>query len=269
MARHKGKVESGVKYVKNNGLKGHTFSSLQQQNQHLLDWEQAVADTRIHGTTRKQVGRIFEDVERSSLQALPIERFPFFHEGQRSVHRDGHVEVDKAYYSVPPEYTTRQVWVRWDSRVVRIFNRRMEQIALHGKQEPGRFSTQGEHIHSEKITAAERGTTYLLTKARSIGPQTAVWAEAMIAARGVAGVRVLMGLLNLAKLHSCELIEQACAVAVTYQAYRLRTIKELIKRKAPPQEQFDFLQEHSLIRPLGEYGQLVQESFRKERGCHE
>ena len=199
------------------------------------------------------------------MQALPTERFPFFHEVQLREHRDGHFEVDNAYYSLPPEYVTRQVWVRWDSRLVRIFNRRMEQIALHGKHEAGRFSTQGAHIHTEKITAAERGTTYLLGKARSIGPQTALWAEAMIAARGVAGVRVLMGLLNLAKLHSCELIEQACAVAVTYQAYRLRTVKELIKRKAPPQEQFDFLQEHPLSRPLGEYGQLVQESFRKER----
>ncbi len=136
---------------------------------------------------------------------------------------------------------------------------------MHSKQEPGRFSTQREHIHTEKITIAERGTTYLLTKARSIGPQTAVWAEAMIAARGIAGVRVLVGLLNLAKVHSCELIEQASAVAVTYQAYRLRTLKELIKRKAPPQTQFDFLQEHALIRPLSEYGQLVQESLRKER----
>jgi hypothetical protein len=126
--------------------------------------------------------------------------------------------VDKAYYSVPPEHTTRQVWVRWDSRLVRIFNRRMQQIALHGKHEPGRFSTQRDHIHTEKITTAERGTTYLLTKARSIGPQTALWAEAMLAARGVAGVRVLVGLLNLARLHSCELIEKACAVAVTYPA---------------------------------------------------
>ena len=102
--RHKGKIESGVDYVKSNALKGHSFSSLEEENQHLLTWETTVADLRIHGTIRQQVGKLFADVERAALQPLPVERFPFFHEGQRAVHRDGHVEVEKAYYSVPPEY---------------------------------------------------------------------------------------------------------------------------------------------------------------------
>jgi hypothetical protein len=80
-------------------------------------------------------------VERPALQTLPAARFPFFHEAERRVHRDGHVEVDKAYYSVPPEYLSRTLWVRWDARIVRIFNDRFEQIALHVKHEAGRFST--------------------------------------------------------------------------------------------------------------------------------
>ena len=102
--RHKGKIESGVNYVQENGLKGHGFTSLEEENEHLLHWETTVADTRIHGTIRKQVGKLFQEVERAALQPLPMERFPFFQEGKRIVHRDGHVEVAKAYYSVPPEY---------------------------------------------------------------------------------------------------------------------------------------------------------------------
>jgi transposase len=101
--RHKGKIESGVGYVKGNALKGHVFHSLEEENRHLLDWETTVADLRIHGTIRQQVGKLFAEVERLALQPLPVERFPFFHESQRTVHRDGHVEVDRAYYSVPPE----------------------------------------------------------------------------------------------------------------------------------------------------------------------
>ena len=97
--RHKGKVESGVKYVKGNALKGREFTSLAEENQFLLDWETQVADTRIHGTTKRQVSRLFEEHEREALSPLPRDRFPFFHEGRRTVHRDGHVEVDKAYYS--------------------------------------------------------------------------------------------------------------------------------------------------------------------------
>ena len=125
-----------------------------------------MADTRIHGTIRKQVGKLFQEVERAALQPLPVERFPFFHEGKRIVHRDGHVEVAKAYYSVPPEYLGHTLWVRWDLRLVRIFNGRMEQIAVHVRQEPGRFSTQDRHIAAEKRSGVERGAVYLLGRVR-------------------------------------------------------------------------------------------------------
>jgi len=265
MPRHKGKVERGIGYVQDNALKGRSFSSLHEQNSHLLEWERSVADTRIHGTTRKQVGKIFREVERAALLPLPVSRFAFFHEARRKVNRDGHVEVDKAYYSVPPEYLGRQVWARWDGRVVRIFNGRMEQIALHIQHEAGRFSTQPVHIPRAKRSGIERGATWLLGKIRLIGPQTSRWAEQMLAQRGIEGVRVLMGLLNLANRHTSEAIEQACQIASTHGAYRLRTIRALIKRQGAKQEGFAFLDEHPIIRSLREYGELVHTAFHQEQ----
>src|SRR5205823_5313852 len=132
--RHKGKVERGIDYVKENGLKGHCFADLAAENRHLAEWEKGVADTRIHGTTRQQVGRVYQQVERAALLPLPAERFPFFHEQLRSVHRDGHVAVAQAYYSVPPEYVGRQVWVRWDAHLIKIFNQRQVPLAVHARQ---------------------------------------------------------------------------------------------------------------------------------------
>ena len=114
--RHKGKVERGVDYVQENALKGRQFSSLREQNDHRLHWETTVADTRIHGTTCQQASKVFQENERRMLGTLPLERFPCFQEGQRIVSRDGHVAVDKSYYSVPPAYLGRTLWVRWDSR---------------------------------------------------------------------------------------------------------------------------------------------------------
>ena len=264
MPRHKGKVERNVGYVQSNALKGRTFASLADQNRHLLEWETQTADTRIHGTTRKQVRRAFEDVEQGALLPLPIERFGFFHESKRKVNRDGHVEVDKAYYSVPPEYLGHSVWVRWDSRVVRVFNHRFEQIAMHVKHEPGQFSTESRHIPRQKRSGIERGATHLLNRASLIGMNTGRWAEQMVQQRGVQGVRVLMGLLNLANRHSYDQIEQACEIALTHGAYRLRTIRELIKRQGDKQEQFEFIDEHPIIRSLSDYGDLVHTAFTKE-----
>lgn len=259
--RHKGKVERGIAYVKDNALKGRSFASLAEQNRHLLDWEGRVADTRIHGTTRKQVGKVFAEVERPALGPLPAGRFGFFREAQRSVHRDGHVEVDKAYYSVPPEYVGRRLWVRWDGRLVRVFNQRMEQVAVHAQLEAGRFSTQDRHIHSRKISAVERGTGHLLRRAELIGENAERWARAMLEARGIRGVRVLVGLVNLAGCHSDEQIDRACGLALGHNAFRLRTIRELIRRGGDRQESFDFLAEHEIIREMTAYGQLVRTAF--------
>ncbi len=75
--RHKGKVKKGIDYVQDNALKGHTFGSLAEENQHLQDWEQRIADTRIHGTTRQQVHLLFEE-EKPHLTPLPAGRFPSF-----------------------------------------------------------------------------------------------------------------------------------------------------------------------------------------------
>jgi transposase len=260
--RHKGKVEKAVDYVQDNALKGRRFASLQEQNLFLLDWELTVADTRIHGTTRRQVGKHFTDVERGALVSLPLEPFPSFREGRRIVHRDGHVEVEHAYYAVPPEYLAREVWVRWDGRMVRVFNERMQPIAVHTRQEPGRFSTPRQFIASEKISGVERGAAWLLNKVTTrLGPHSTTWAQAMVEARGVEGVRVLQGLLSLAGRHPSSAIEQACEVATSYGAYHLRTIRTLIERQAPKQEVLSFLSEHPVIRSMSEYGQFVHDAF--------
>jgi transposase len=184
--RHKGKIKRGVGYVQSNALKGRRFASLAAQNEFLLEWETSVADCRIHGTTRRQVGLVFREIELPALRPLPAERFPLFHEAQRIVHRDGHVSVERAYYSVPVENLTSTVWVRWDARLVRVFNHRLEQIAIHAKQPPGKFSTQRAHIAAEKINGVERGAAWLLMKASSLGFLTSdvpAWRTAILVSR--------------------------------------------------------------------------------------
>lgn len=263
--RHKGKIERGIGYVQDNALKGRVFKSLEEQNRFLLHWETHVADKRIHGTTRKQVEKVFEELERPALLGLPPDRFPYFKEAPRKVHRDGHVEVDKAYYSVPPEYVGREVWARWDSRLVRVFNSRFEEIAVHVKKEPGRFSTAAAHIALEKISAVERGATALLRRATLIGPNANRWAEAMLEARGVMGVRVLQGLLSLVKKYDAKEIDKSCECALSYGAFRLKSLRTLLKR-SDKQERLEFMDEHPVIRSMAEYGRIVTVSFNEEGG---
>lgn len=167
--RHKGKIEAGIKFAQSNALRGRQFDSLAAQNAFLTEWERTIADTRIHGTIRQQVGAYFLQAERAALRPLPASLFPCFEEAKRIVHRDGHVAFRQSYYSTPPEYVGREVWLRAETRVVRIFNLRFEPIAVHARAEPGRFATAEAHLHSAKRTIVERGADYLLERCRLLG----------------------------------------------------------------------------------------------------
>jgi len=251
--RHKGKVESGVNYAQENAVKGRTFESLGAQNVFLAEWERSVADTRIHGTVRQQVGALFEASERAALQALPPSLFPSFHEARRKVHRDGHVEYAKAYYSVPPEFYGREVWVRAESALVRIFFR------SHGADRPARPRRSRPVPHRRRAypsPQAQRGGAragHLLQQCQLIGAHSGAWATAMLDQRGVEGLRVLQGLLQLARKHPVAQVERATATAFRQGTWRLAAVRSLIEAGDGQAIQLDFLQEHPLIRSLDHY----------------
>jgi transposase len=264
--RHKGKIERGIGYVKGNALRGRTFASLADQNQHLQTWEATVADTRIHGTTRRQVKEVFEQAEKPALLPLPACRFDLFQEALRSVHRDGHVQIKGAYYSAPPEYLGQQLWARWDGRMVRLLDQKMRPVAVHAQVPAGAFSTLDAHLLPEKISGIERGATWLLHRVESIGPHATAWAQAMLASRGIEGVRVLMGLLSLTKKHPRHAVEQACQTTQSHGSYRLRSLRQLIAHQAsaPRQQSFELIQQHPIIRGLGDYEQFVRQAITQQ-----
>jgi hypothetical protein len=173
------------------------------------------------------------------------------------VHRDGHVEIAKAYYSVPPEYTRREVWVRYDGRLVEIFNDNMERLCVHAQKEPGGRSTRREHIPPEKISNPELGNEWMLKKAWNIGDGAHAWAGAMLAERGIAGTRVLNGLLALRKKHKNSAINAGCAKALEAQEFSLKGLRHHIAHAAERQETFTFIGEHPLIRNTAEYDHLI------------
>lgn len=250
----KGKVEAGVKYVKNNALKGKDFSSLAEVNEHLRWWMLNVADKRIHGTTKRQVGSHFEQVERAALGPLPAGLFPSFSEGRRSVHRDSYVEVAGAYYEVPAQFIGREVWVRWDAAMVRVFDPKMTHLASHGRLEKGRFSrtlgvggTRGGPGHS---------IAYYRGRAGAIGGHAAGWADVVIEQEGSAALRRLQGLLALRRKYPDPRLDEAARKARIHGQYSLRQLRQWLE-SPHEQETFSFLQQHELIRNTQTYDALA------------
>jgi len=213
-----------------------------------------VADLRIHGTTKCQVAQRFAE-EQKHLRPLPDSLFPVFTEAPRTVHRDSYVEVAKAYYAVPPEYIGQQVWVRWDTRAVRVFNARWQQVQVHRRLEPGRFS---------KVLGIGGGQgtlqanlEYWSGRARELGGDCAQWSQTLVQQRGIQAIRSLMGLVTLCERHSFRAVNSACAKAAASGAWRLRDVRALLE--APHiQSELSFQPHHPLIRNLSEYGLFIK-----------
>lgn len=245
-----GKVERGVGYTESSALRGRRFESLAEQNQFLQHWNERIARQRIHGTTKRQVWANFLE-EKPSLRPLPAQRFSFFRVGRRTVSTDGHIEVDRAFYSVPDHLLGCEVTVHWDDRVVKVFFRQ-EQVVLHPKQKPGHFQTNPHHLPQRKRYAHLRTEQELLRQARSIGAQAHDWARRALEVRDVLAYRLVRGMISLTRRYTSSVVNEACSKALAHDAFRYRTLVALCKRAAVPQRAL-FSSEHELIRPLSEY----------------
>jgi len=138
----KGKVESGVGHAQKTPLKGQRFESLEQAQAYLDHWEERWADTRIHGTTKRQVAAMFAE-EKPALLPLPVEPFRYYLYGERTVHLDGCVEVEAAYYGAPPGWIGRRVHVQWNAAHVRLIDPLSGQLLReHLRQQRGRHRIQ-------------------------------------------------------------------------------------------------------------------------------
>jgi hypothetical protein len=170
------------------------------------------------------------------------------------VHRDSYVEVERAFYETLPELIGRLVWVRWDSRCVRIFNERMEQVSMHTRIEAGKFSRSlGAGGLNAPVGASCR---YWVSRAAVLGEHCAQWAQAAMDARGPEALRSLMALCGLIKKHSATALNGACAKALKTGTHRLKDVKRFLGDHAE-QTCFGFVEDHPLIRDLKTYSDFI------------
>jgi transposase len=248
----KGKVEAGVGHAKKTPLKGQRFESLDAAQAYLDRWETNWADTRIHGTTKRQVATMFAE-ERPHLLPLPLEPFRFYEYGQRVVNLDGCVEVEAAYYSAPPGWLGRRVPVQWDGLYVRLLHPQTGQLLReHLRQKRGCYRIQ----EQDRSPRTPPSTVQLLNRATRAGTSIGKLCEAIHQRQGQLGVRRILGVLSLAKRFGPVLVEEACAVALELGVHEYHFVRRYLERQ--PALPLTLQQVDPLIRELQQYRDVIQ-----------
>jgi transposase len=262
-ADRKGKVESGVGHAQRTPLAGMRFESLEEAQAYLDRWEARWADTRIHGTTKRQVAAMFAE-ERPHLLPLPAEPFRYYEYGTRVVHLDGHVEVARAYYSVPPGHVGRAVWVQWDARQVRVLSAMNGQLLReHMRHTPGGRRTARE----DRPARTPHGVLDLLRRAQGAGAHIGTLCRAIYEREHDLGARRILGVLALARRFGVAAVEDACAAALEMGVPTYRFVRRYLERQ--PALRLTLRQVDPLIRELTHYRDLIDRLTRPEEPTDE
>jgi transposase len=253
----KGKVESGVGHAQKTPLKGQRFESLEDAQAYLDQWELRWADTRIHGTTKRQVAAMFEE-EKPALLPLPLEPFRYYQYGERVVHLDGCIEVEAAFYGLPPGWIGRMVKVQWDLLHVRILNPETHQLLReHIRQQRGKYRIRLED-NPKKMPVS---TAQLLARAARAGSHIGPFCEAIHRHQGETGIRRMLGVLALAKKYGVSAVDDACAAALELEIHEYRFIRRYLERRP----QLTLRQVDPLIRELTAYRDLINLKIQEQQ----
>lgn len=257
--QEQGVQERSGGYVNENALRGREFASLSEMNEFLAKWNRSIAQQRIHGSTRRQVITHFLETEKPALLPLPADRFDLYDTGVRVVHPDGYVEVGGAYYTAPYQLVGRRLRVRWNERLVRIYDGDAL-LRTHVRQQgPGSWVTHPDDRPEHKPARQAAYQQNLLARAERVGENTHAWAEAAIVERDVRAYRLLQGVLSLTRTHPRECVDAACKTALDARLFRYKSLRRLTEEEAArtPPNSAQLTQEHELIRNLSEYAALV------------
>lgn len=238
--RHKGGVESDIKYVKRNFWP--MFVERQRQLGHetpygdeladaLVRWDEEVASERLVKGLGRSPREIFESEERESLGELPVARWDPLTVARAKVQQTWRVQFDRAFYSVPHRYVGKEVHILADSRCVRIFFDN-QQITMHQRAtEPWQYRRRSEHAPPELEEAMNATREGLLRKAAAISAEVHQVAREIFERSGVDGMRPVRGLLAFQRSHGAQRLTAACRRALAYERAEYRCVKNILTAK--------------------------------------
>jgi hypothetical protein len=223
-------VERVVPFTRGSFFAGESFVDIADAQRRAEEWCRGRAGLRIHGTTACRPAELFALEEADCLLPEPAEPYDLPIYATAKVHRDHHIEVAKALYSIPGNLIGQRVQVRVDRTLVKVFHRG-RLVKVHPRQSPGRRSTDAEDLPAHKSVYAMRDLDRLVGMATEAGP--AIGAYAAVLLEGPlpwTKMRQVYALMGLVKRHGPDRVNQACARAGEAEAYNIGLIGRMLER---------------------------------------
>jgi transposase len=228
--KKKGRVESGVKYLKSSFVPLREFHSLEHANDQLRTWILGEAGNRIHGTTRERPLTLFTQTEQALLQPLPAIAPECPAWAKAKVHGNCHVQFEQCYYSVPFRLIRETLWLEIAPSALRIY-RDHELIAVHPRLfKPGSRSTVQDHLPPDALAYLMRDPQWCLAQAKLVGPGCLALIESLFANRVLDHLRAAQGVMGLRESFGAKRLEAACARALTFGTPSYRSVKQILKQ---------------------------------------
>jgi hypothetical protein len=226
----KGRVESGVKYVKNRFVPLRQFRSLADANGQLRQWVMETAGNRIHGTTRQKPLTLFAESEKHLLKPLPDIPVEIATWCKVKLHGNCHVQFEKASYSAPFPLIHQSLWLKATDNTVKVYHD-LKLVAVHPRlKRPGLRSTVDEHMPPEAIAYKLQDPQWCLRQAEETGPACHQVIQRLFGDRVLDNLRAAQGIIGLKKKYGLARLESACKRALHFDNPRYKTVKTILEK---------------------------------------
>lgn len=226
----KGRVESGVKYIKQNFLSLSDFNSLQSANRCLKTWILETAGKRLHGSTFKKPLDEFNQTEQTLLKALPSATYEITRWCKTRLYKDCHIRFEKNRYSAPHHYYAHELWLKVSPTLVMIFNNH-QLVATHPKLHgEGQVSTIAEHMPPQSRAYHTQDASWCMNKAKEVGPLCLEVVMDLLTHPTSDLLRAAQGVIRLKAKYGSERLEKACTRAMTFNSASYKAIKAILEK---------------------------------------
>jgi hypothetical protein len=242
----KGRVESGVKYVKKNFMPLRHFRCLKEANEQLIKWVLEIAGNRKHGSTYEKPLNRFTEIEKDLLKSLPPRPYEWAVWKSVTVHGDCHVQYEKCRYSVPYQQVKQTLWLKAPESSISVY-KDFELVAIHPRLwKEGQRHTVDAHLPPDAVAYAMQDPQWCLKQAKEIGPYCHQVIEHLFQDKVCERLRAAQGNIGLARTYKNKRLEAACQRAIAFNTLTYSSVKTILKRSLeyeplPVEEAFDNL----------------------------